>query len=54
MKYYIIDNQGNTYGESNDKANAEILMDEYKKLLADEGKTAEEIEALDLEIIEGA
>ena len=53
MRYYVVDNQGYIYGESSNKANAEILMDEYKKLLADVGKTSEEIKALGLEIIQG-
>ena len=53
MRYYIVDNQGNIYGDYADRTKAELQVDEHKDVLKAEGKTDKEIEALELEVIEG-
>ena len=53
LKYYIVDNQGTTYGESKNKADAKILLEEYINQMKNDGMTDEQIKALELEIIKG-
>lgn len=53
MRFYVVDNEGVNYGESANKHDAEILMDDCKNIMIAEGKTAEQISALELEVIEG-
>lgn len=53
MRYYIVDNQGITHGESGDKDKAELLLGDLKDDLKNKGMTPEEIQGLELEVIEG-
>lgn len=52
MKYFIIDNEGTTYGECNEKAEAEFMVDVFKDSLRAKGKTEAQIEALELAVFE--
>ena len=53
MTYYVVDNNGDVYGEYSSKNKAEILLEEHANNLRNEGKTDAEIKALGLEVIEG-
>ena len=52
MRYYIADNDGNTYCDVSSRPEADLLLEEYVNDLKNEGKTADEIKALGLEVIE--
>ena len=51
MRYYIVDNQGNEYGNTTNKEKANNMLADTITQLQEE-HTEEEVSALELEVIE--
>lgn len=53
MRYYIVDNNGVNYGDVENRAKAEAMLADIISKMKAEGKSEQEIDELELEIIEG-